>query len=1130
MAAERANFEWTEFTGGEWGPIAQGKSQDPLYAKAMASSLNGYPIEEGPWARRSGTMFLAPTHKRNYARLIGFDGSPTCSFAMEFTDTNLRFLTQSSLVFDNIPYTILTSDSGTGALTFTGVTSTWVAFDDIMFFFPDATSDLYPYPQALEVGLRRQVMQVGSFSDDGTTTTFTILDDRGAAIDTSAWPSGALVGAQVMRIVRLTTPYTGINQVSKLRAVQAETQSVILSNAYLPQVVQITTAGTLADDPIFTFGPLDTADGPYLDPQTQTLTMGDYHGLMAMHTSAPAFAATDVGRHVRIFTQPAAWDVGSTYAVGDLVTGPSGAGGDWWQSLIGSNTGVTPGTSTTIAGVPTLAWAPAPTAGSWGWGKITVFTDNEHVNFQFDTTIPGMNLQAANGLVATVWQMGLFGAANPTCGTFYEGRLWLGGAVANRFDTTVSNGLTQGRAVFSPTDPFGNVLDNSGISLTFNSKKITQINWMVPDHDGVLMGRLSGETLVAASTLGDPITPTSIQEHENTTYGSVPDVDPCRAGFPIVFAQRFGRRVIECFGDTFSGKLAGLSINKNSKHMTTSGVAQLEYQEEVVPIIWTRMRNGMLAGCTYRRTSRFASSPPEMAGWHWHMHGGNRIFTNMCVVPGVNGLLDRLFTVTNDPPGPGVNPALPVNYFIEIMQPFFDEQQTLGQAWFCDQSPGIGPGTSGSDCGGGNASAFTPTGGKGADAAGITFGSTGLGPDMATVAPFPALDAAPTGQSPPAGGVLLLTPGNAVRFTGTDILSNLPKFPARAGSVDKTSMSISVWLGRADMSNYQNGALLASPALSSVEYNAANKATSGFIGGAPVVNADSNKLMFAYSVPAGASGSLGAFANYANPLAGGDNGWSHVMISAKSVTGRMIVTIVIDESVIASSVDVGPVANASIWPFHTQPDALKLNGLCQWALGGRNTSDIEFVYNEKLEPHTIDFTRPPMFTFLSDVPAGKKLAMGYNANGTQILPSPTQDQIWQLLFSGGTYRVNSDIVSTSETGGLGNVPYPSPTSGVSGFIGNVAELWVLPGVFVDWTDSANRNKFHEQDPINTTTYGPISLGKNGSKPGLGTPWLYLSGDPSNFPLNRVNGKYLNVLSTATQFPGLSESDITFPKG
>jgi hypothetical protein len=1147
----KASIDQTNFLGGEWGPYAQGRSDDPHYSTALTTSLNGFPVEEGAWTSRSGTEFIVPTHGGNYANLLPFAGSETCSFAMEFTSPpgaangTLRFLTQSSLVFTNDAQTVESVSSS--IFTLSGNPG-WVVGDEVMVVFPDASGSPYPFPQSDELGLRNQICTISTQSVSGGVQLVSLSAFFTGAVTETA--STNLVGAQLIRVKKFNTPYTGgPSQIQSLRAVQAEVDSIILCSNVAPQQVQITTQGTLTADPVFSFAALNMVDGPYLDPQSQTLTLSALTGAVTATAGSAVFASTDVGRAMRIFTQPALYNSSSTYTAGQTVTDSTGA---WWVAIASVPAGAAPGQAATIGGVATVVWAPAPTAGSWAWGKITAFTNSTHVTFTFDTTIPNMVLQSANGMTAAEWQLGVYSGTTgyPTCGIYYEGRLWLAGCVLNRFDTTTSNGVSQiigtNIATFSPTDPNGNVLDSSGISEVLNSKGLNQIQWMIGDAQGVLMGTLSGETLVAASALGDPITPTSIQAHEVTRYGSL-NIEVARAGMAVIFAQKSGRRVMEYLDDAFSQKFSGRHLNEFAKHLTVSGVARLEYTEEPVPIVWALMNNGLLTGCTYRRFSRFVQTPPECQGWHWNVHGGNRVFTSMCSVPGKNGLLERLFLVTNNPPSNIPNSAAITNYYIEVMNPPFDPSGSILQAWQVDQAAGPGPGNSGYDCGGGNPSGFSTTGAiHGSDT------TTAAAPPLLTQ--FQSIS---LGQSPPAGGTLLLGVKNkAAFFPGSTILYNLPPWPLSSGRADQTSLSLSVWIGTLDpgVNGQQQGALLSSPELAFSEVGTG--ITSSILGGAPAFGLNqgisytgSNNVLAASSVSTLNYPSGGAFVQGAVASTGLQ--WSHVMISAKSIgDGTITVTMAVNDTVVLNNVNSGTVGNnGSMWPFSSQTDKLKDNGMAVWGIGGAfvqaplyniTTKQVAGPPQTIIVPPIAELVTASALAALRKIYAGKPFFEGPAlvidpAGFLTFHPNATPQQIYEAEYVGSSYTINTTLTTVTGAGGPSNYPVPTSLGQATGYTGSVAELWIKPGVYIDWTSATNRNKFHEKDTI-TGSWGPIPLGTDGSTPFSAKPWVYLSGGPGQFVLNNATGQYLTELDTTSGLinfntglgGGLTQSPLSFP--
>jgi hypothetical protein len=139
----------------------------------------------------------------------------------------------------------------------------------------------------------------------------------------------------------------------------------------------------------------------------------------------------------------------------------------------------------------------------------------------------------------------------------------------------------------APTLEDGTVTDANGISYTLQGRDLNEIFWLEPDHNGIMCGTLAGEWLIQASTLSDPITPTSIQAKRVTKYGCA-NIEPRRTGISLVFIQKFRRRVMEFLADVFTGRYVAPHLNEAAKHLTTNGVSEIGYQEELAPVLWAR--------------------------------------------------------------------------------------------------------------------------------------------------------------------------------------------------------------------------------------------------------------------------------------------------------------------------------------------------------------------------------------------------------------------------------------------------------------------------------------------------------------------------------------------------------------
>lgn len=246
------------------------------------------------------------------------------------------------------------------------------------------------------------------------------------------------------------------------------------------------------------------------------------------------------------------------------------------------------------------------------------------------------------------WQLGVYSNTTgwPTCGVHHEGRLWLGGAIGNRFDACKSGGINGTTIDFAPTNSFGQVADDNAITYTLSSDSVNPIFWMMPDVQGVIMGTQAGEFLVQAPTSG-PITPTNIAARRVTRIGCA-NVEPRRTDHTNVFVHRFSLKLMEYFSDVFSGKFSAPNLADKAQHITRAGIAEIAYQQSATPIIWGRDNNGALFGISYKRDTLATSSIPTFTAWHRHALGSGRTVESLCTGPSVGGALDSLTMVTND--------------------------------------------------------------------------------------------------------------------------------------------------------------------------------------------------------------------------------------------------------------------------------------------------------------------------------------------------------------------------------------------------------------------------------------------------------------------------------------------------
>src|SRR5208282_5291047 len=252
----------------------------------------------------------------------------------------------------------------------------------------------------------------------------------------------------------------------------------------------------------------------------------------------------------------------------------------------------------------------------------------------------------------------------PTCGCYEGGRLWLAGAINNRFDASNSNEIFN----FAPTGPDGTVSDSNAISFTLNSQGVNQIRWMQADAQGILCGTQLQEWLIFATTLNSPLTPTTTDARPVTKIGCAA-IPPARAEHTLVFVQKKLRKLVEYFADVFSGKFTAPDLTEKCRHLTVGQLAEVKYQQELVPTLWMRNADGSWFGEVYRRDTLMTSQGPTFIGAHRHTLGSSRTVTSISVGASEGGNLEALTMVTQD--------FATGYYYVEVLGDIFEETDLI---------------------------------------------------------------------------------------------------------------------------------------------------------------------------------------------------------------------------------------------------------------------------------------------------------------------------------------------------------------------------------------------------------------------------------------------------------------------
>jgi hypothetical protein len=282
--------------------------------------------------------------------------------------------------------------------------------------------------------------------------------------------------------------------------------------------------------------------------------------------------------------------------------------------------------------------------GVWGYVQITIFTDTTHVQADVIKTLTNINAKVN-------WRLGLLSDTTgfPSCGTFHEDRLMMGGNAT--FQQRLDGSRNGDYNNFAPTDTDGTVVDDHAVSFTLSSDDVQVLRWLKSDQQGMLVGTYEGEWIVRPSALNEALSPTNISAKQSRFYGSA-DIQAVRTGGAVLYVTKSTRKVRELAFSFEDNTFRAPDMTVLAEHITkgptvaTSGIKELAFQQDPISILWAVRNDGVLLGFTYERDQK-------VLGWGRHILGGfsdaaktvPAKVESICVIPSSDGKRDELWMV-----------------------------------------------------------------------------------------------------------------------------------------------------------------------------------------------------------------------------------------------------------------------------------------------------------------------------------------------------------------------------------------------------------------------------------------------------------------------------------------------------
>lgn len=280
----------------------------------------------------------------------------------------------------------------------------------------------------------------------------------------------------------------------------------------------------------------------------------------------------------------------------------------------------------------------------WVWCKISAYTSSTVVTvtlYDEPPTDPIDNSVISNNGRTVIWRLGSWSNTTgwPQAVTFHEQRLVF--AATRTEPQSIWFSRSGDFEVFSPSEVDSTVLDDNGIGYSLASGELNTICWL-QSGTVLLIGTSGGEWQArAASSVQEPITPANISITPQTYYGSIDYARPVKIGSSVLFIQRTGTKLIELSYSFEDDGWVGRDLTLANEHILkgaagTTMAKELAWCAEPFNLLFVRLADGSLACLTYNKDQ-------EIAAWHKHGLGNSGIIEWMCSVPSSDNTTNDLW-------------------------------------------------------------------------------------------------------------------------------------------------------------------------------------------------------------------------------------------------------------------------------------------------------------------------------------------------------------------------------------------------------------------------------------------------------------------------------------------------------
>ena len=416
--------------------------------------------------------------------------------------------------------------------------------------------------------------------------------------------------------------------ISRIKYVQNGDLLYLFHEKYIPKIIK------RMDNTQWEIEDFEFIGAPYQTPNTENIllypkaTTGQTELWNAL--AIPVFTRDMIGKYIRLTMKNnpyKEWVSDHSYSANVTVY----SDGKYYKSTASGTSGtIKPVHTSGVVSDGGVNWQYIHSG--YGEAKIVSYNNESSVIIDIISEMPQYLIDAGTDY----WELSVFGGVNckyPMDGCFFRNRLAL---LANTNSiSTVYMSCSDDYTNFADKD-YGEVLATNAITVPLVSGEYNIPCWIY-SSSVLFVGCSMAEFYIDSASSAEAIAPDNVKNQLISRIGSV-SIKPVKIGAEILFVSKNGVGIHDILYSWAKDEYEAIEVSFFAKHLLSSGVVDMVFQELPDKIIWLAMTNGDLVGITY-------NVEQKVCAFHRNNLGGK--VESLSVIPNPDCLYDDLWLSIN---------------------------------------------------------------------------------------------------------------------------------------------------------------------------------------------------------------------------------------------------------------------------------------------------------------------------------------------------------------------------------------------------------------------------------------------------------------------------------------------------